>query len=95
MNDAAPALLNSDDLRRLARAFGAGPVPCAACTMLVCPGWESLPGSFDRSRLRRVGTLQAPGDEEPTLAEHHPDLARSLAGHDEPGCATLTFPGRA
>lgn len=72
MNDAAPALLDSDDLRRLARAFVTGPLPCAACAMLVCPGWESLPGSFDRARLRCVGTLKSTGDEEPTLAEHHP-----------------------
>lgn len=40
--------------------------------MLVCPGWESMPGFFDRANLHAVGTLRRPGDEEPTLREHHP-----------------------
>ena len=31
-----------------------------------------MPGSFDRKALRKVGTLRIPGDNEPTLLEHHP-----------------------
>ncbi|PXW95470.1 hypothetical protein C7444_10938 [Sphaerotilus hippei] len=64
-------LLNLESLRPLAAVRPAG--ACQACAPLVCPGWESLPGDFDRARLQRVGTLQRPDDEEPTLVEHHPD----------------------
>ena len=49
-----------------------GAAPCASCAALVCPGWESLPGSFDAGGLRRIGSLRNGGDEEPTYAEHHP-----------------------
>src|ERR1700754_3669625 len=45
---------------------------CVSCAPLVCPGWESVPGSFDTSSLTRVGTLRNAADEDPTLAEHHP-----------------------
>ena len=55
----------------LARAPDAS-AGCSVCAALVCPGWESMPGSFDRSQLRRVGTLRPDGDDEPTLQEHHP-----------------------
>jgi hypothetical protein len=47
--------------------------PCEACTALVCPGWESIPGGFDAGALELVGTLRDETVEEPTLAEHHPD----------------------
>lgn len=69
----APALprLDDDALERLARESAAR-TPCAACAALPCPGWESLPSGFDASRLRPVGTLRPPGDEEPTLDEYHP-----------------------
>lgn len=71
-----PPLLNADDLigmaRRAASTAGDAPV-CSRCHALVCPGWESLPASFDATRLLRVGTLRQPGDDEPTLREHHPD----------------------
>lgn len=46
--------------------------PCPVCGPLRCPGWESMPGSFDRRALVRVGTLREPGVDEPTLQEHHP-----------------------
>lgn len=63
--------MTADDLVALANEFGAR-AACATCAALACPGWESVPGSFDRSRLRCVGTLRDPADEEPTLAEYHP-----------------------
>jgi hypothetical protein len=71
VDDPPIPLLTGDDLIRLAHHGGAGR-PCASCAALVCPGWESLAGGFDRNCLRRVGTLRAPGDDEPTLQEHHP-----------------------
>lgn len=45
---------------------------CAACAPLVCPGWESVPSTFDLSALQRVGTLRGEDAEEATLLEHHP-----------------------
>jgi hypothetical protein len=64
-------LLDVSDLRRLA-ASHAGRRPCPACAALVCPGWEALPGTFDRKRLEVVGTLRDPAIEDPTLEEYHP-----------------------
>ncbi len=46
---------------------------CRACRMLVCPGWEAVPGSLDRGVLARVGTLRDPAIDDPTVAEHHPN----------------------
>ncbi|HSW09141.1 hypothetical protein [Aquabacterium sp.] len=64
--------MTADELIDLAKAFGAG-AGCPRCSTLVCKGWESLPGGFDRSNLRCVGSLRhADDDDEPTLAEHHP-----------------------
>lgn len=71
MNDSPIPFLNSEALVRIARVSGAGG-HCGTCSELVCPGWESMPGGFARSGLRLVGTLRRSGDEEPTLAEHHP-----------------------
>lgn len=45
---------------------------CPRCQSLVCPGWESLPGSFDTAQLERVGSLRDPEAYEPTLEEYHP-----------------------
>lgn len=53
-------------------ALGRGAAGCSACAALACRGWESLPGGFDAGTLRRIGTLRAEGDAEPTLEEHHP-----------------------
>ena len=71
MSAAPVPWLDGAGLRRLALEAG-DRTGCAACTPLVCRGWESLPGAFDRSQLRRVATLRRPDDEDPTLAEHHP-----------------------
>lgn len=69
---AAPfPLLTGTDLVHLANAATA-PSPCPRCAAISARGWESVPGAFDRNALRQVGTLRQPGDEEPTLQEHHP-----------------------
>ncbi|MCZ4312948.1 hypothetical protein O4H66_05980 [Comamonadaceae bacterium G21597-S1] len=45
---------------------------CRQCSALVCRAWESLSGDFDRSLLRRIGSLRDPVQEEPTYEEYHP-----------------------
>jgi hypothetical protein len=70
MSDALP-FLRAADLRRLA-GEAASPQPCASCAAIAFAGWGSIPGSFDRKALRRIGTLRPPGTDEPTLQEHHP-----------------------
>ena len=72
MSDLTVPLLTVADLLDLAPLHTTAP-PCPVCAALVCAGWESVPGSFDRSRLREIGSLRHPGDEEPTFQEHHPD----------------------
>ena len=69
MTDHLP-LLDAPALRTLADHAGTG--PCARCAGLVCPGWEAVPGGFDRGGLRAIGTLRRPDDEELSLQEHHP-----------------------
>lgn len=64
-------MIGADELIALARAFGADS-RCPKCSALACAGWESLPGGFDRSCLRCVGTLRPSGEDEPTFAEYHP-----------------------
>jgi hypothetical protein len=71
MSDASLPVLDAIDLVRLAGAVTA-PSPCLRCAAIPARGWEPVPGGFDRDALRRVGTLRRPGDEEPTLQEHHP-----------------------
>jgi hypothetical protein len=68
--DASLPLLDADGLRRLAAAHSGA--ACPACAALVCPGWEALPGTFDRKRLEAIATLRWPEIEDPTLAEYHP-----------------------
>lgn len=63
-------LLQTDDLRLLAVARRAG--RCGACRALVCPGWDSLPVTFDAASLQCVGTLRREEAEGATLLEHHP-----------------------
>jgi hypothetical protein len=46
---------------------------CTACSALVCPGWEAMAPGFERSALERVGTLRDAANEDPTVAEWHPD----------------------
>ena len=70
MSDNSVPVLDAGDLRRLAEAHSGR--PCPACAAVKAPGWESIPGSLDRDRLHKVGTLRAPDVEEPTLEEHHP-----------------------
>lgn len=70
MNDDSSPELDADALRALARRHAAQ--PCPACAAIRAPGWESIPGSLDRERLRKVGTLRRPGVEDPTLQEYHP-----------------------
>jgi hypothetical protein len=67
-SDALPWL----DATALRAAVGPGG-GCAHCASLVCPGWESVPGPVQAPRLEPVGTLRDPAEDEPTLAEHHPD----------------------
>ena len=62
--------LQTADLARLAGATLSP--PCPLCVGISAPGWESIPGGFDRGALRPVGTLRQPDEEEPTLLEHHP-----------------------
>jgi hypothetical protein len=44
------------------------PAGCA-CAHLVCDGWESIAQPLKEPLLRRLGTLRAPGDDEPTYEE--------------------------
>ena len=71
MSDAFIPVLTADDLDRLAAAATA-PSPCPSCAGISARGWEAVPGGFDRSALRKVGTLRRSGDDDPTLQEHHP-----------------------
>lgn len=64
-------LLSPHDLIDLGRHAASAP-PCTQCGALVCPGWESMPSSFERQRLRRIGTLRREDQEDPTVREHHP-----------------------
>jgi len=69
--NAIPFLTHSD-LLRLGNAAQASARACERCRTIVCPGWESLGSSADRSSLRRVGTLRDPAVDEPTVEERHP-----------------------
>lgn len=71
MTSSPPALLERDDILRLARQSAAAE-PCDRCAAVARPGWEALPGGFDASVLERVGTLRPPGADEPTVEEFHP-----------------------
>ncbi|MDD2547272.1 MAG: hypothetical protein PHI55_13475 [Burkholderiaceae bacterium] len=63
--------LYPDDVLRIAEQQGRQP-PCQACAPLACAGWDSFPGTRSDAGLMRVGGLWAPGEDEPTLEEHHP-----------------------
>jgi len=45
---------------------------CPVCSSLLCPGWISIPGYFDRSKLSVLGTLRQEGAAE-CWDEYHPD----------------------
>lgn len=70
MTDNSVPVLDAPGLRRLAEAQ-AGP-GCPACSAIKAPGWEAMPGSFDRGQLRKVATLRQDAVEDPTLQEYHP-----------------------
>lgn len=74
MTDNSMPVLDADALRRLAEAHSTA--GCPRCAALRAPGWEALPGSFERDSLKRVGTLRRPDVEEPTLEEYHPQGTR-------------------
>ncbi len=76
MTDSQQAPLTVEQLNALAAAASRDDA-CPACRALVCPGWESLPGSFDRHALERVGTLRDPAIDDPTVAEYHPNGTRA------------------
>jgi hypothetical protein len=64
--------LTADDLER----FAASPPSRAECEACV-PRWLAQAGKPSRPRstkasLEKLGALWLPGDDEPTLAEHHP-----------------------
>ena len=88
MSDTPTPRLDAADLRRLAAASPR--TPCATCASLVAPGWEAMPGGFDRQLLRQVGSLRDPAIEDPTLDEHHPAGTRGWSA-DAP-IAPLYFP---
>jgi len=71
MHMTPPRRLSAEELVTLAREADTS-TPCADCGPLRCEGWESMPGSFDRRALVRVGTIRDEAVTEPTLEEHHP-----------------------
>jgi hypothetical protein len=89
MSNSTVPLMSSDALIKLAQET-VSIDSCGTCHALVCPGWESLPGSFDRCGLRRVGTLRREGDEDPTVQEHHP--ARTNSWSTDAPIAPAFFP---
>lgn len=70
MTDNCTPVLSAEDLVRLAQAHPA--TACGQCAAIRAPGWEALPGSFDRALLERTGTLRQPEVDDPTLEEFHP-----------------------
>jgi hypothetical protein len=70
MTDNSTPVFDAGALRQLARAHDGA--ACPRCSAIRAPGWEALPGSFQREHLRKVGTLRRPEVEDPTLEEHHP-----------------------
>ncbi|HEX2543828.1 MAG TPA: hypothetical protein VHL79_03055 [Ramlibacter sp.] len=64
-------VLDAAALRQLAERSPAA--ACPRCAAIKAPGWEAMPGAFDRGGLRQVGTLRRPDIEDPTLQEHHPE----------------------
>ena len=71
MDDSSISRLSAKELIRLA-SQARKVMPCNSCATLVCPGWESLPATFDHRSLQRIVTLRNDGGEEPTFSEHHP-----------------------
>jgi len=74
MTDNSTPLLDAPALRQLAESHASA--ACPRCAALRAPGWEALPGGFERAALRQVGTLRQPGLDDPTLEEYHPQGTR-------------------
>ena len=49
---------------------------CATCNILMHPGWESVPGSFDLTTLKLIGTLKTE-DHSEFWDEYHPNGTHS------------------
>lgn len=64
-------ILDAEQLECLASSHNGQ--ACPACTAIKAPGWEAMPTTLDRDRLRKIGTLRRPEIEDPTLEEYHPD----------------------
>lgn len=71
MTDISRAPMSATELIALASEADTSQ-PCPACNPVCSPGWESIPGFFDRSSLAPAGTLRDPDVAEPTLEESHP-----------------------
>ena len=72
-------VLDAEGLRRFAAVQPQQ--PCAACAAIRAPGWEAVPGSLARDRLRKVATLRQPEVEDPTLEEFHPQGTHGWSPH--------------
>ena len=55
---------------------------CGECAPLRCPGWMSVPGYFDYTKLELLGTLKTEGAQE-SWDEYHPD-GTNLWSQDAP-----------
>jgi hypothetical protein len=70
MPEAPVPTMDAQALRLLAQSSPT--VPCPECAALVAPGWEAMPGTFARDKLRKIATLRRADIEDPTLEEFHP-----------------------
>jgi hypothetical protein len=69
-----PQITTAEELIALAQAQAPrSAAACPRCQSLLCPGWESLPGTFDATQLEPIGSLRDPEAYEPTLEEYHPE----------------------
>ena len=63
-------VLNASGL--MAMATASSPTSeCPTCNVLMHPGWESVPGSFNLKSLRQLGTLRSEDTPE-VWEEYHP-----------------------
>lgn len=63
--------LNRDELLNLAKSSKITEA-CSECSSLSCPGWISVPGYFDLSKLKILGTLKTEHADE-CWDEFHPE----------------------
>lgn len=64
--------LSTTDIKHLAQQSWTGPA-CTCCAIFTSTGWESFPSLANDSDLRKIGSLWIAGDDEPSLAEYHPE----------------------